>query len=133
MKQIKENVESKNLSNLISRVAETGERLVIEQQGKEIAAVIAYSDLQRLEALEAALLKKVELEEYEWLKAVATNPVFDFLKDPEEDIYTVADGKPFHDPEWNKTAASETNFISVLDPEEDIYTLADGKPFHDQG
>lgn len=133
MKQIKENVESKNLSNLISRVAETGERLVIEQQGKEIAAVIAYSDLQRLEALEAALLKKVELEEYEWLKAVTRNPTFDFLKEPEEDIYTLADGKPFHDPEWNKIAASETNFISVLDPEENIYTLADGKPFHDQG
>ncbi|CBN56205.1 MULTISPECIES: type II toxin-antitoxin system Phd/YefM family antitoxin [Kamptonema] len=133
MKQIKENLESKNLSNLISRVAETGERLVIEQQGKEIAAVIAYSDLKRFEALEAALLKKVELEEYEWLKAVATNPVFDFLKDPEEDIYTVADGKPFHDPEWTNAACSDANFISIFDLEEDIYNLANGKRFHDEG
>jgi tetratricopeptide (TPR) repeat protein len=38
-----------------------------------------------------------EIDEYEWLHAAATNPVFDFLKDPEEDIYTLADGKPFND------------------------------------
>lgn len=49
MTQTQENVESENLSSLISRVAETGERLVIEQEGKEIAAIITYSDLKRLE------------------------------------------------------------------------------------
>ncbi|MEI1373461.1 tetratricopeptide repeat protein [Nostoc sp. UHCC 0926] len=38
-----------------------------------------------------------EIDEQEWLKAAASNPVFDFLKDPEEDIYTLADGKPFND------------------------------------
>jgi hypothetical protein len=27
----------------------------------------------------------------------AKNPAFDFLKEPEEDIYTPADGKPFDD------------------------------------
>ena len=37
------------------------------------------------------------IDEREWLRAAAANPVFDFLKDPEEDIYTLADGKPFHD------------------------------------
>lgn len=36
-----------------------------------------------------------EINEQEWLHAAATNPVFDFLKDPEEDIYTLTDGKPF--------------------------------------
>jgi len=36
-------------------------------------------------------------DESEWLRAAATNPAFDFLKGPEEDIYTLADGKPFHD------------------------------------
>jgi len=34
--------------------------------------------------------------EEEWLRAAGTNPVFDILKDPEEDIYTLADGKPFN-------------------------------------
>jgi len=33
----------------------------------------------------------------EWLNAVANNPAFDFLKNPEEDIYTITDGKPFYD------------------------------------
>ncbi|MEM1172726.1 MAG: hypothetical protein AAGJ08_27525 [Cyanobacteria bacterium P01_H01_bin.35] len=36
-----------------------------------------------------------EINEQEWLQAAATNPTFDFLKDPEEDIYTLTDGKPF--------------------------------------
>ena len=34
--------------------------------------------------------------EMEWLKASLKNPAFDFLNDPEEDIYTLNDGKPFH-------------------------------------
>jgi len=36
-------------------------------------------------------------DEKEWLRAAASNPAFDFLKEPEEDIYTLADGKPFDD------------------------------------
>jgi len=38
-----------------------------------------------------------EIEENAWAKAAATSPAFDFLKDAAEDIYTRADGKPFHD------------------------------------
>lgn len=38
-----------------------------------------------------------ELSETEWLQAAAQNPVFQFLHDPAEDIYSVTDGKPFHD------------------------------------
>lgn len=34
------------------------------------------------------------LELEEWESAVATNPSFAFLGDPEEDIYTLEDGKP---------------------------------------
>lgn len=37
-----------------------------------------------------------EINENEWLNAAASNPAFDFLKNPEEDIYTLTDGKPFH-------------------------------------
>ncbi len=37
-----------------------------------------------------------EISEEEWLHAAARNPAFDFLADPEEDIYTLNDGKPFH-------------------------------------
>ena len=35
-----------------------------------------------------------ESSELEWLRAAATNPAFDFLKDPAEDVYTTVDGRP---------------------------------------
>jgi len=38
-----------------------------------------------------------QISEEEWLRAASSNPVFDFLKDPAEDIYTFEDGKPFKD------------------------------------
>ena len=40
-----------------------------------------------------------DINETEWLQAAAKNPAFDFLKDPKEDIYTLSDGRPFHDEE----------------------------------
>jgi hypothetical protein len=38
-----------------------------------------------------------EWDETEWLQAASRNPAFAFLSDPEEDVYSLADGKPFHD------------------------------------
>jgi hypothetical protein len=38
-----------------------------------------------------------EWDEKEWLQAAARNPAFEFLKDPEEDIYSLNDGEPLHD------------------------------------
>jgi len=38
-----------------------------------------------------------EIAEGEWLRAASSNPSFAFLNDPREDIYTVNDGKVFHD------------------------------------
>ncbi|MBA1343383.1 MAG: hypothetical protein C5S52_07285 [ANME-2 cluster archaeon] len=38
-----------------------------------------------------------DISETEWLQAAAANPAFDFLKDPEEDIYTLSDGRLFYD------------------------------------
>lgn len=43
----------------------------------------------------------------------------DFLKDQQEDIYTIADGKPFHDPEYIQSVVREPNFCSITDSEED--------------
>jgi hypothetical protein len=40
---------------------------------------------------------ETDIDEKEWLQAAASNPAFDFLKEPEEDIYTLTDGKPFYD------------------------------------
>jgi len=38
-----------------------------------------------------------DIGEEEWLKAAASDPAFDFLREPEEDLYTLADGRSFHD------------------------------------
>jgi hypothetical protein len=38
-----------------------------------------------------------EWNETEWLQGAARNPAFDFLKEAREDIYSLADGKPFDD------------------------------------
>lgn len=35
--------------------------------------------------------------EMEWLKASLNNSTFEYLRDPEEDIYTIKDGKPFYE------------------------------------
>jgi hypothetical protein len=35
-----------------------------------------------------------DLDQQTWVDAIATNPSFAFLHDPEEDIYTLEDGKP---------------------------------------
>lgn len=36
-------------------------------------------------------------EEKLWLKSIASNPAFDFLKDPCENIYSLTDEEPFND------------------------------------
>jgi hypothetical protein len=38
-----------------------------------------------------------EPDERQWLQAAARNPAFDFLYEAEEDVYSLSDGKPFHD------------------------------------
>ena len=43
------------------------------------------------------LPEEVNIDGKEWLRAASVNPAFDFMKTPEEDIYTLADGRPFHD------------------------------------
>jgi hypothetical protein len=38
-----------------------------------------------------------EWNEHEWLHSATLSPAFDFLRDPEEDIYALTDGEPYHD------------------------------------
>lgn len=41
------------------------------------------------------LPEEADIHEKEWLRSTSANPVFDFLEEPAEDIYTLEDGKPF--------------------------------------
>jgi hypothetical protein len=34
--------------------------------------------------------------EDEWIHSAIHNPAFDYLKDPQEDVYSISDGKPLH-------------------------------------
>jgi hypothetical protein len=43
--------------------------------------------------------EQADMSEGEWLRAAAKSFSFDFLKDPEEDIYSANAGKPFRDQE----------------------------------
>ena len=46
-----------------------------------------------------------EMGEQAWLRAASRNPAFEFLNDPEEDLYTAEDGAPFEEePESNEEA-----------------------------
>lgn len=38
-----------------------------------------------------------EIDEIAWLQAASHNPSLAFLNDPEEDIYSMTDGRPFND------------------------------------
>ena len=38
-----------------------------------------------------------DFSEAAWAKAASANPALNFLNDAAEDVYTPADGKPFHD------------------------------------
>jgi len=109
-----------------------GERIIIEQENKSIAAIITYAELKRLETIET-LLEKAAQEENEWLKIAVQNPAFDSLKDSREDVYTLKDGKPFYDPEWTRTVVDNSSFHSTVESEKNLYTLDDGKPYHDKG
>jgi hypothetical protein len=42
------------------------------------------------------LPENADIDEKEWLRVASVNPAFDFLKAPEEEIYTLADGRPFY-------------------------------------
>ncbi len=79
---------------------------VVENYGTSIASWQAVADFEQnkqtllpkgVKDFLSSYFESDEISDEEWLKAVSSNPVFDFLKDPAEDIYTIANGKP-----WNQ-------------------------------
>ena len=41
------------------------------------------------------LPENTDISEEDWLRLLAANPALNFLEDPEEDVYSLNDGKPF--------------------------------------
>ncbi|MBU0695380.1 MAG: hypothetical protein KKE39_02485 [Bacteroidetes bacterium] len=48
-------------------------------------------------AVRVLILMDESEEEQNWATYALKNEAFDFLKEPEEDIYSIQDGKPFND------------------------------------
>jgi hypothetical protein len=69
----------------------------INAQGQfQLDQLLAFAPDSRVRAI-LLFHETAEDEELEWLKLAANNPTFQFLNDPEEDIYTLEDGEPCYD------------------------------------
>jgi len=72
---------------------------VDEKHQLKLDSALPFAGPKRVRVIVLSQMKEElgEWNDIEWLKASLTNPAFAFLNDPEEDIYSPADGKTFHD------------------------------------
>ena len=72
---------------------------VDENHQLKLDGVLPFAGPKRVRVIVLSPLTEItdELSEIEWLKASLSNPAFEYLLDPEEDIYTIKDGKPFYE------------------------------------
>ena len=68
-----------------------------ENRQLQLDGLLPVSGPMRVRVIVLYPLDEDEWDEMEWLRAAAHNPAFDFLNDPKEDIYSLADGEPFRD------------------------------------
>ncbi len=82
------------MDNIMKAIETTG--IVDEQHRLILDEILPITEKGKVRVI-IFLPEESDTSEQEWLKAATANPAFDFLKEPEEDIYTREDGKPFHD------------------------------------
>ena len=82
------------MDNTMKAIETTG--IIDEQHRLVLDEVLPIAEKSKVRVI-ILLPEESDIGETEWLKTAASNPAFDFLKEPEEDIYTREDGKPFHD------------------------------------
>jgi hypothetical protein len=72
---------------------------VDENHQLRLDGALPFSGPKRVRVIILSPLTEIteEWNEVEWLKASLSNSAFEYLRDPEEDIYTVQDGKPFYE------------------------------------
>jgi hypothetical protein len=70
--------------------------MIDEQHQLQLDGVLPVSGPRRVRVIVLYPLDDTS-DELEWLRAAASNPVFADLAEPGEDIYSLSDGKPFHD------------------------------------
>ncbi len=75
-------------------VLEAIQKLTLEEILEIIEAASQRLRQLLLPASNPATIQDDDLTSAQWESAIAINPSFAFLHDPEEDIYTLEDGKP---------------------------------------
>lgn len=72
---------------------------VDENHQLQLDGLLPFAGPKRVRVIVLSPLMEIsdEVSEVEWLKASLNNPAFEYLRDPEEDIYTIQDGKPFYE------------------------------------
>ncbi|OQX78342.1 MAG: hypothetical protein B6D64_06885 [Bacteroidetes bacterium 4484_276] len=72
---------------LISKTDQQGHLKInyhLDKKESDVRVIILYDDPNEID------------EETLWLQSISKNPAFDFLKEPNEDIYTKSDGGPLN-------------------------------------
>ncbi|MBV9791013.1 MAG: hypothetical protein JOZ51_22655 [Chloroflexi bacterium] len=69
--------------------------IVDEQQHLQLDSILPINGPKRVRVI-VLYSEEDEADESAWLRSAAHNPAFDDLDDPTEDIYSLADGKPFN-------------------------------------
>jgi hypothetical protein len=72
---------------------------VDENHQLQLDGVLPFAGPKRVRVIVLSPLIEIteDWNETEWLKASLNNSAFEYLQDPEEDIYTIKDGKPFYE------------------------------------
>ena len=81
------------MEHVLTAIEMTG--TVDEQRRIQLDGVLPFSGPKKVRVI-ILYPSTDEIDEAEWLYAAARNPAFAFLNDPEEDIYTLEDGKPLN-------------------------------------
>ena len=85
------------MENPMTAIEMTG--MVDENHQLQLDGMLPFAGPKRVRVIVLSPLTEIadELSDVEWLKASLNNPAFEYLRDPEEDIYTIKDGKPFYE------------------------------------
>lgn len=76
---------------MLTAIETTG---IIEQSGKIVIDETFLVNAPTAVRVIVLFPEAEDLNEREWLQAASKNEAFDFLNDPDEDIYSLTDGKP---------------------------------------
>jgi len=72
---------------------------VDENHQLKLDGVLPFAGPKRVRVIVLSPITEIadEWDEKEWLKSSLSNPAFEYLHDPQEDIYSIHDGKPFYE------------------------------------